>query len=184
MRLRKLHKWKRNTQQQREALPKLAQGIKQDEKLTSSCQRHLLDAAAATVRGASGKFTILISSECLPIKRSEKERNREGSVEHKLNATCILALHLASPNRLVYANGWGHALRSLPIAHCVCKQSQNQIISISNLELVFVASLFGEHSPREVLGNVFIQSNLFIISIFLFRPVSMFTKTVWWCMHN
>lgn len=54
---------------------------------------------------------------------------------------------------------------SLRTAQRVCIQSQNQIISISNLKLVSILPFSA--AAREVLGNVVIQSNLFIISIFL-----------------
>lgn len=61
--------------------------------------------------------------------------------------------------------------KKLKSDHRVCKQNQNQIISISNFRIGFSFKLFFvcRFQLREVLGNVVIQSNLFIISIFPFE---------------
>lgn len=83
------------------------------------------------IRDASCKPEILISN-CW-------SRNKKISFIHKFDATCKLAC-ISKSNRL---NEKGEKPVSRPIVHCVCKQSQNQIISISNLELVFMCLHFG-----------------------------------------
>lgn len=151
------------TERAKRCLPKVVQRIKQDEKLTLSCLS-MSDLQSLHVMHQAS-YSILISN-CW-------SRTKNSSFKHKFDATCKLACTLKS-NRS-YASKENKSTQT--IAHCVCKQSQNQIISISNFWIGFVLStflLFRAKSSRQVLGNVVIQSNLFEIQFSL-------SLKVFWC---